>query len=1322
MRPIPANDSSAAILSRNILRARENVSFFQINSHKCINSNLTLAMHSRNRNMFCYMVQEPYCTKDGKLLHLNGGERVIIRDQTMSEGNLKPVRSVIIHSKNFPVTPVQQLCSKDLAAGLVTYSEKGRAAWQKQSTLLISFYWDITFNNIPNDLTRAVQYAKDNNIDIQINMDSNCHSTLFGSRDQNERGNTLEEFMAEHNLVPGNVGNENTFVRGNSGTVIDLTLGTPRAMAQIRNWRVHRENIMDSDHRLIEMEITYGEPIYEYVRDLSRINWKAFSDKLDFKLKNEMLPKEFKLLELESAAENLQNSITSILNYMAPVRQRVTKERFKWWTDELDKLWKRREEVNLSKGNSKTKRELYNKLTKDFNKIKRFEQRKAKRTFFSESNTPALIAKMDKVLNSQPRNQIGLLRKTDGSFTTSIDESIKIIMEKCFPDSKAYNRGKAEELAELEKESNAKGVIKRESLPYLTVYRLRESIKSTKTHKACGPDEIKPIVLKNFSNKTLDLLKDIYEGCIAAKYTPLIWRKSNVVLIPKPNKPDYQKAGAFRPITLANHLFKTLEKLILWHITETNLKETPLQRNQHAFRNDASTESAALEVLTQIENGLYKGKITLAIYADIAGAFDSVTGDAIIQAMVKRNVDINIIKWYEHYIANRIATLQVRSTTVIMSLSRGCPQGGCLSTLAWNLVFDELLIAFKKHGVNIVGFADDACLLVTGDSLGPLIRRINRALLTLKEWADERGLVISKEKTVAMIFTKKNKIEMPSIKVNLDGSNIEFVNEANYLGMTFTSKLNWGKHIKNKLANAKKKIFKYKGAIKANWGPPQRSIRWLYTGIVRPGITYASLIWGKAVTNKYEAELRRVQGLALLMQGLFRKNTPRRSLEILSGVEPLHLFIYNQMLKAGYRNLAHIHRLSDEYPFAPKQCTFVFIKTELKRLGISLNLECLDRIPKFRYHERAFQLKEGTFRNKWPKIEFNCCNIFTDGSKIGGASGIGILVDNKDKSIEISEIMPSYSTVFQCEVRAIAMACDSVKTLANGDIQFYVDSQAAIKALFADLISSRTVLATIIALETLSLRNKVTINWIKAHNGHSLNDIADQLAKDGASSLGPINRIPMPDAHVKSLIDEETQLKWNRGWVNCDGHRQTKLFFPVVDKRRIEHLYNISKSIYSQAVRWITGFNGLAYHNNKVDPSETPEPYCRLCETGALETSAHLITNCPVLHEERVNAFQIRYDLEEGDLNRIKMKALSNFLKQRRVQIIENINEFPLLFIEDYKTINHDLIEAIATQSASNLYSRYTDEDSEESEVDHRSERRNGTADGSRLLDRQGIG
>ena len=156
---------------------------------------------------------------------------------------------------------------------------------------------------------------------------------------------------------------------------------------------------------------------------------------------------------------------------------------------------------------------------------------------------------------------------------------------------------------------------------------------------------------------------------------PLTWRKANVVMIPKPNKPDYQKPGAFRPITLANHLFKTLEKLILWHITETNLKVKPLHKNQHAFRNDSSTESAALQVITQIEENMYKKKYTLSVFADISRAFDTVSGDAIIQAMKDREIDAKIINWYEQYMTNRIATVNIQSTSKTVLLNRGCPNG-----------------------------------------------------------------------------------------------------------------------------------------------------------------------------------------------------------------------------------------------------------------------------------------------------------------------------------------------------------------------------------------------------------------------------------------------------------------------------------------------------------------------------------------------------------------------------------------------------------------------------------------------------------------------
>ena len=108
-------------------------------------------------------------------------------------------------------------------------------------TLLIISYWDINFPGIPDDLQAIVRYAKSQNLPFQIHMDSNSHSTLFGSKDQNERGTVLEEFKAQNGLVPGNVCNENTLIRGDLGTLIDLTFGTPDAISQIRNWRVHRQ-------------------------------------------------------------------------------------------------------------------------------------------------------------------------------------------------------------------------------------------------------------------------------------------------------------------------------------------------------------------------------------------------------------------------------------------------------------------------------------------------------------------------------------------------------------------------------------------------------------------------------------------------------------------------------------------------------------------------------------------------------------------------------------------------------------------------------------------------------------------------------------------------------------------------------------------------------------------------------------------------------------------------------------------------------------------------------------------------------------------------
>ena len=229
------------------------------------------------------------------------------------------------------------------------------------------------------------------------------------------------------------------------------------------------------------------------------------------------------------------------------------------------------------------------------------------------------------------------------------------------------------------------------------------------------------------------------------------------------------------------------------------------------------------------------------------------------------------------------------------------------------------------------------------------------------------------------------------------------------------------------------------------------------------------------------------------------------------------------------------------------------------------------------------------------------------------------------------------------------------------------------------------------------MRAWIVINWIKAHNGHALNDRADFLARQGSEIQGPHLAIPVPDSHIKDLINRETIARWNRGWANVEGHRQTKLFFPEINVAKANKLYKCSKARYSQAVRWITGFNGLAYQNNKINPNEFPNPNCQLCEQLTEETSAHLIMDCPALLWERRNAFRTIHEVDK--LDELKMPELLNFLKQNRVSMMENISEYPLLFVEDYQNINHDMIDAIANHETS-ILSRNDDNDDEDEEVD----------------------
>ena len=107
-------------------------------------------------------------------------------------------------------------------------------------------------------------------------------------------------------------------------------------------------------------------------------------------------------------------------------------------------------------------------------------------------------------------------------------------------------------------------------------------------------------------------------------------------------------------------------------------------------------------------------------------------------------------------------------------------------------------------------------------------------------------------------------------------------------------------------------------------------------------------------------------------------------------------------------------------------------------------------------------------------------------------------------------------------------------TKANGQIDIYCDSQAAILALNSREIKSRLVKESISSLNRIARTNKVTIRWIKAHVGHPGNEHADLEAKLGSEAELLEGELPAPTskATCKMLVKTYIRDLWNLEWLS----------------------------------------------------------------------------------------------------------------------------------------------------------------------------------------------
>ena len=120
----------------------------------------------------------------------------------------------------------------------------------------------------------------------------------------------------------------------------------------------------------------------------------------------------------------------------------------------------------------------------------------------------------------------------------------------------------------------------------ITIEQVKEAIRTSKNNNSTGPDNINIKHLKHLGPVAIAYLTQLYNIARNSNNIPHMWKLAKIVPIPKPHK-DAGNGTSFRPILLLSPIAKTLEKVILPHITQN----IPNKEHQHSGKHTLHTKT-----------------------------------------------------------------------------------------------------------------------------------------------------------------------------------------------------------------------------------------------------------------------------------------------------------------------------------------------------------------------------------------------------------------------------------------------------------------------------------------------------------------------------------------------------------------------------------------------------------------------------------------------------------------------------------------------------------------------------------------------------------
>ena len=311
------------------------------------------------------------------------------------------------------------------------------------------------------------------------------------------------------------------------------------------------------------------------------------------------------------------------------------------------------------------------------------------------------------------------------------------------------------------------------------------------------------------------------------------------------NVRERSTAKNYRPVCLLSVVSNVFEKLVNNRIVDHLEKCGLFSDFQYGFRSSRSTADLLTVVSDRIARAFNMSGSTRAVALDISKAFDRAWHAGLLHKRKSYGISGQIFGLISSFLSNRrLRVVLDGKYSQEYQVNAGVPQGSILGPTLLVLYVNDLP---DDVICNIAIHADDITLCSKCDQASDLWQQLE---LTSELEPDLRDTVIwgrkwlvdfNAGKTQLVSFDRSKNTD--AIDVKMDGPVLEGKTSFTMLGLTFSSKLDWGSYIVSIAKTASKKIGVLIRSMK--FLSPEVAL-YLYKSTIRSCMEYCCHVWAGA--------------------------------------------------------------------------------------------------------------------------------------------------------------------------------------------------------------------------------------------------------------------------------------------------------------------------------------------------------------------------------------------------------------------------------------------------------------------------------------------